>query len=112
MLENRSFDNLAGFLYSAQNNQPPINIPPNGIPTYSGLLAASYWNPANPGYFNTPPVPPDKVFAGEGTSSTTVPDPDPEEDFDDMSFQIFGTRAPTEGQTPGMLMFCQTNELQ
>src|SRR4051794_29212515 len=105
MLENRSFDNLAGFLYTDQNNRPKINIPPNGTPSYEGLLAGSYWNPSNPRYFDTPPDPPQKVFATEGVPSTTVPDPDPEEDFDDMSFQIFGTTAPTQGQSPGMLGF-------
>jgi len=27
MMENRSFDNLLGFLYADVNNRPPINIP-------------------------------------------------------------------------------------
>lgn len=69
MMENRSFDNLMGFLYAKENNVPPINIPappPGGQPTYDGLIdpnpTSDFWNPANQEYFtaNAPPV---KVFA-------------------------------------------------
>ena len=28
MLENRSLDNMAGYLYAAENNRPPTNLPP------------------------------------------------------------------------------------
>src|SRR5260370_32008772 len=54
MMENRSFDNLLGFLYADVNNIPPINIPappPGGKTTFDGLVqpnpTSDYWNPSN-----------------------------------------------------------------
>jgi hypothetical protein len=45
MLENRSFDNLLGWLY-APENRPQRNIPepPDGRPTYAGLSENAFWN--------------------------------------------------------------------
>src|SRR6266850_4542007 len=58
MMENRSFDNLMGFLYADVNNMPPINIPappPGGQTTFEGLVAPNpgspFWNPSNADYF-------------------------------------------------------------
>src|SRR6266702_3671452 len=65
MMENRSFDNLAGFLYAKDKNVPPANIPappPGQQPSYDGLIdpnpESDFWNPSNPEYFtaNAPPV--------------------------------------------------------
>jgi phospholipase C len=73
MMENRSFDNLAGFLYAKEKNVPPANIPappPGRQPGYDGLSDpnpnSDFWNPSNLEYFtaNAPAV---KIFATQGT---------------------------------------------
>ena len=85
MMENRSFDNLLGWLYSDAGNQPPNNIPGRTPTTFDGLVANRYSN-------TTPNL--GQVFATEGTtawpnaSPTTVPNPDPGESFDQMTQQI------------------------
>ena len=101
MLENRSFDNLLGWLYGPGN--PPSHVIGGkaGDPSFFGLSPESYWNPSNAGNG-------EKVFATEGTtgqSPYTVPDTDPLEDFDDMNFQIFGTTTPVENQAATMQGF-------
>src|SRR5262245_54659959 len=107
MLENRSFDNLLGWLYGP-NNQPGylIGNPPD--PRFIGLTENSYWNPSNRGFF-TKHEPPHKIFATRGTagrSPFTVPTPDPEEFFDNMTFQLFGAaKQPPDGTPAGMQGF-------
>ncbi|HEU4389935.1 MAG TPA: alkaline phosphatase family protein [Blastocatellia bacterium] len=107
MLENRSFDNLLGWLYG------PGNLPKHVIgkptdPPFVGLTDKSYWNPSNRDFF-TKHAPPHKVFATRGTAGRhpfRVPNPDPEESFDNMTFQIFGTTTqPVEGTAASMLGF-------
>lgn len=47
MMENRSFDNLLGWLYDNETNPPPVNIPPASSaasPTFEGLKADTYYN--------------------------------------------------------------------
>ena len=112
MLENRSFDNMLGFLYADQGNLPPFNLPVSGTPTFDGLLPPStsnvFWNPSNPDFFSTSGSAPNKVFASSGTSGATpftVPNPDPNELFPHFNFQIFGTQTPTDNQQPTMLGF-------
>ncbi len=106
MLENRSFDNLLGWLYGPANPPSQVIGGKAGDPPFFGLTAGSYWNPSNASFFSGAPAA--KVFATEGTtggSPFTVPDTDPKEDFDDMNFQIFGTKAPVENQAATMLGF-------
>lgn len=106
MLENRSFDNLVGWLYGPGN--PPSHVIGGkaGDPPFLGLTAGSYWNPSNASFFSGTPA--EKVFATAGTTGGSpflVPDTDPEEDFNDMNFQIFGTESPAENQVATMLGF-------
>src|SRR5205807_2529638 len=96
MLENRSFDNMLGFLYAEQGNKPPLNLPAKQPTTFDGLLpfdlSDAFWNPANPDFFDVPGSAPDKVFASSGTTGPapfTVPNPDPNEKFPNFNFQIF-----------------------
>lgn len=93
MFENRSLDNLCGWLYST--GAPPSVFLPNGSATAFNGLNTSIFNPSNKAYFNG--APPDKVFVTQGTTSSTVPNPDPEETFDNVSQQICG---PAGYQTP------------
>lgn len=113
MMENRSFDNLLGFLYAGQNNVPPINIPAplaGQKPTFDGLTAPNptspFWNPSNPEYF-TSGAPPVKVYATQGTTGPNpmlVPDHDPREEFDHITFQILGPQGWTGSKMMGFLV--------
>jgi phospholipase C len=112
MLENRSFDNMLGFLYADQGNVPPLNLPAQDPASFDGVLPSAtsdaFWNPANADFFSPSGTAPDKVFASSGTTGSapfTVPDPDPNELFPNFSFQIFGTQTPVENQPPTMLGF-------
>jgi hypothetical protein len=43
-MENRSFDNLLGWLYDDQNNPAPFNIPPQAPTAFAGLAQNCYSN--------------------------------------------------------------------
>ncbi len=74
MFENRSFDNLLGGLY-----------PPSG--TFDGLTG-SETNPIDP---SNPASGSVQVWQGApGIDAMIMPFPDPNEDFDDMTRQLFG----------------------
>lgn len=113
MMENRSFDNMLGFLYADRNNIPPINIPapqPGGQPTFDGLTAPNptspFWNPSNPEHF-TNGAPPAKVYATRGTTGPNpmlIPDHDPREEFDHITFQILGPQSWTGPKMMGFLV--------
>ena len=106
MLENRSFDNLLGWIYGPGKSPSQVIGGRVGDPSFFGLTAESYWNPSNATYFTGATA--EKVFATEGTTGESpfnVPDTDPEEDFDDMNFQLFGPQTPTEPQVASMLGF-------
>lgn len=100
MLENRSFDNIVGWLYADRGNRPPRNLPPRPVPTYDGLTG-NEWNPGTSGQ---------RVVVRRGTSGTdpwVVPTPDPQELFDRMKVQMFQTSDPPPGQAPTMRGFVQ-----
>lgn len=99
MLENRSFDNVAGFLYD-QNTRPRHFLPAGADPHYNGM-PLNYSNPSNPDYFSDG-GPANPVSVQRGADNSQVPNYDPQELFDDISFQIFGTTTPTLGQAPSM----------
>lgn len=103
MMENRSFDNLLGWLYGPDNPPKQIIGGSSSDPSFYGLTAANYWNPSNASYFQGQQ--PDPVDAIEGTTDFTVPSVDPEEYFDHMNFQLFGTKTPTDNQVASMLGF-------
>src|SRR5437763_4492282 len=107
MLENRSFDNLLGFLYADWNNRPLLNLPAQAEPTYEGLLPRDvtdrFWCPSNPGFFSGSA--PEKVFAEAPTTGFHVPNPDPNELFQNFAYQLFGTSDVVAGTIPGMQGF-------
>ena len=107
MLENRSLDNVAGFLYD--QNTPPLHFLPTATnPRYNGM-PPDYSNPSNPDYFqgNGPANP---VQVRRGADNSQVPNTDPQELFDDITFQIFGTTTPRPGQAPTMNGFLVSYE--
>ncbi len=76
MLENRSFDNLLGWLYDSQNNPPFNKVPPNQ--TFEGLDN----NPA-------PNVWQGKSYPPVHGTDMTQPNPDPNELYANMYMQMF-----------------------
>src|SRR5581483_11631650 len=86
MLENRSLDNLCGWLY-AEGDPPKQFLPPGSAGSFDGLNGG-LWSPSNRSYFQGQPA--EQVPVTVGTTSTTVPDPDPEEAFDHITFQLYG----------------------
>lgn len=90
MLENRSLDSMLGSLY-ADGSRPAVVVPAGGASAFDGLRAG-LTNPANPGFFAGGA--PEYVAVSTAVGSSTVPDPDPEETFSNVSFQLFGPEAP------------------
>ncbi|HWT04878.1 MAG TPA: alkaline phosphatase family protein, partial [Xanthomonadales bacterium] len=96
MLENRSYDNVLGLLYNA-NNAPPYNEAPQGQSTLWGLTGTeSNLNPNPPpaSFTVTPAVGDPPVVA------TTIPTIDPGEPFADMAQQILGLTSVDETTNP------------
>lgn len=92
MNENRSLDNLLGWLY-ADGTQPSQFLPPGSPNAYNGLAPNTYFN-TNASVNGGKPV-----YASEGTTSWSegsktvsewyIPSPDPGEEFDHVTTQIF-----------------------
>jgi phospholipase C len=79
MLENRSFDNLLGWLYDPAN-PAPFNQPPPA--NFEGLYGKNLSNPTSDGR---------TIPAGKGTD-LTAPNPDPGEPYQDVYAQIYGQK--------------------
>src|SRR5437763_15253959 len=77
MLENRSFDNLIGYLYY------PDNQSPNGD-AYDGLTG----NESNPDSNGN------AVMVEPVANSTTIPDPDPGGEFQHINMQLLSVNPP------------------
>ena len=99
MLENRSLDNLLGWLYSDEGNQPGINIPPppeGKKPTYEGLEEGKYFLPLTYGG-KTAQYPIIKGTCGNGLA---VPSLDPWEEYEHVTNQLFGNQSEYRQPTP------------
>jgi phospholipase C len=83
MLENRSFDNLIGYLYSENGNKSP-----NGD-VYDGLTGAESNPMPQSGQQAGQPV-----FVMREKKSTTIPDPDPGEEYQHINMQLFSINPP------------------
>jgi phospholipase C len=104
MMENRSFDSLLGWLYDNSTGRPPHNIPPQSPTTFEGLAVDQYSNQLDAGsprvFASRPPT------AWPSTANPNlVPNPDPHEEFDHMTTQIFGTASPSPGSLADMSGF-------
>ena len=87
MFENRSLDNVCGWLYR-DSRSPPSAFVPAGSPASYGGLDSSLWNPRNASYFNGEP--PEKIPIKDSATSLTNPNIDPEETFDHVTRQLYG----------------------
>jgi phospholipase C len=97
MMENRSFDNMCGWLYG-QGAQPPsqfLPAAPNPRP-YDGFRAGLF-NPVNEQYFAGQSKDIYPVFSQ--ANATNMPSPDPNEDFPNVNYQLFGPEAPSQNST-------------
>jgi phospholipase C len=91
MFENRSLDNICGWLYDGSGQQPSL-YRPSGSPQRFNGLDPTFWNPSNASYFSGQP--PIQVPVVQGSTNYTTPDPDPEETFDNVTYQIYGPESP------------------
>ena len=102
MMENRSFDNLLGWLYDNQSNPPKFNIPAQLSPIFEGLKPNIYSNvlKGNQVFASHPPTswPP-------ANNPNVVPTPDPHEEFQFVTMQLFGTATPAPGAVADMSGF-------
>jgi phospholipase C len=94
MLENRSFDNICGWLYNDAEKPGLHYIRRSDDHRLFNGLDPAMWCPSNRSYFNGQP--PTKVLAKRCTKDYTVPNPDPEETFDNVTYQLYGP----EGAVP------------
>jgi len=94
MLENRSFDNMCGWLYKPGVAPAPPSqfLPAGSTPEFDGLKS-SYFNPVSAAYFSGQSTETYPVF--DQANATNMPDPDPEESFDNTTYQLFGPEAPS-----------------
>lgn len=86
MLENRSFDNIIGWLYEKEGNRPPRNMPAADPPTFNGLVEKKYSNSRYAA--GSPPV-----YATRGVKTSPVnkqPNPNAREDYASFLEQMFG----------------------
>ena len=124
MLENRSFDNILGWLYADTGNRPPANFPPKPTPTYDGLSPNAFWNTIPAAAHDSPGG--QKVFAAQGVTGSTwwrEPNPNANEEYPSFLEQMFGTETPgavadmsgfltnyakSDPTNPGRIMECFT----
>ncbi len=119
MLENRSYDNILGWLYNP-NNAPPFQYPPAGQSNLNGLCC----NNVNPNPAGGTPILAENqtdatIIGGTSYPPTTNPVYDPGEWFGDMAQQITGSALipksnPYEDYTPqasGLMQGFTTNYL-
>ena len=83
MFENRSFDNLLGYLYE-----------PGEVPSFEGVLGRDLSNPV-PDYADDPTHPSVSVHRA---LRMDTPDPDPGEEHPHTNTQLFGTVLPADNQ--------------
>jgi len=106
MLENRSFDNVLGWLYADSSNRPPRNIPASANPTFDGLVNGEYWNTIPASSHDAPGA--GRVVATRGVTNTPwyqQPNPNPREDYPSFLEQMFGTEGPGPGARANMSGF-------
>ncbi len=90
MLENRSFDNLMGWLYEHDHPAQIISGPSTEGKPFMGLEVGAYSN-----QFDDDPTP---HGVQRGTATLTTPDPDPHEPYLHVTKQLFNIDVPPCGE--------------
>jgi phospholipase C len=83
MFENRSFDNVLGYLYR-----------PGEVPSFEGVLGRELSNPIPSGL----PGAESRTVPVHPAANMDIPDPDPGEEYPHVNTQLFGTVAPAENR--------------
>lgn len=97
MLENHSFDNMLGWLYSPGNKAPYDKSPP-GQPEFCGLGSGNHSNPISTGSKTTHSVYRLETAYDPRDKSRSLPDPDPGEGYLHTNVQLFQNETPpTDG---------------
>ncbi|MGH9639073.1 MAG: hypothetical protein ACRD3Y_03355, partial [Bryobacteraceae bacterium] len=99
MLENRSLDHLCGFLYYGEQ-RPKHFLPSHSRHEFNGM-PPSFSNPSNPAYFSGRGAA-DDVKVRIGAENRCIPHENPQERFEHVNLQLFGTSQPAPGQEPSM----------
>jgi phospholipase C len=87
MFENRSLDNLLGWLYEGEMPRNMVPPYPEG-PRYDGLRQNAFYLPLKPHWWD--PVKYYPIQKGVGSDGTTVPNLDPNEAYENVLNQLFG----------------------
>ena len=94
MLENRSFDNVLGWLYD-EEKPPKVNIPAQEKPYFHGLKENTYFNVDDKG---------NKHYVVKGTNhNMNVPAADPHEEYSHVNKQLFGNEVNPELSKPATM---------
>ena len=96
MLSGRSLDNACGWLYKPGRTQPSQFLPASSPQVYDGLKS-THFNPVSELYFTGQSTETYPVF--DQANATNMPDPGPAEDFDNVTYQLFGPEAPSPNPT-------------
>ena len=102
MLENRSFDNMCGWLYGGDRGTPKAFLPSGKNDPYEGLNNKLF-NPVDAAYFDGKQVDQYPVFPR--ANATDMPNPDPMEDYPNVNYQLFRPEAPSQKPRWGNLGF-------
>jgi phospholipase C len=89
MLENRSFDNLLGWLYDPENDPPYNNVPQN----FEGLSGKNLSNPAPDG----------RVVPAGKSDNPRGPQPNPGEPYEDVYSQLYDVPLAAANKVPSVL---------
>jgi len=99
MLENRSFDNICGWLYKpgVAPAQPSQFLPASSPQQFDGLKS-TFFNPVTRDYFTNPSSPTYPVF--DKATATNIPVLDPLEDILNVNVQLFGPESDNPNPNP------------
>jgi phospholipase C len=108
MMENRSLDNLLGWLYPDPAKGARAFIPASNSAPYGGLVPGRDFNvldgEGSPKVFARHPP---RAWPPACPQANQVPTPDPHEEFEFVTRQLFGPKEPVFGEPPDMSGFLQ-----
>jgi phospholipase C len=93
MLENRSFDNMCGWLYR-DAPAPAQYLPASSASKAFDGLHSGFFNPVQESYFTAGSG--ETYPAFDRANASNMPNPDPEEDYPNVNYQLFGPEAPNQ----------------
>lgn len=97
MMENRSFDNMCGWLYGKGASSPGQYLPASITPRPFDGLHTGLFNPVSGQYFTGQSTDTYPIFPQ--ANAMNMPNPDPNEDFPNVNCQLFGPETPSQNPT-------------